>query len=214
MSERHGSKDRVESMDTNQADRTLCIKVKHVGKYVDFPGRSKKAAVGIYAGALSSSPQLFFWGWRWITNTEGLFAACIDMGLDELFPEDDSPSLDVVVENDGFKTYLTKYTHDWIARNGRNPKGEIPDQYEHWSNVYQKFEIAKVKVSNFVVEADAEILEDLADRLKLIEPIALGALAGKFDAPPQDRSGDAVEFERWLGENVEVMQCDWQNPAS
>lgn len=191
-------------MEENAQRRVLHINAKHIGEYVEHPGKKNKIAAGIYMGVLDSSPRKLFWGWRWISNSELLFAVCIDEVLNELFTEEDSPDLDVVVKNDGFKKYLTEYVPAWVARGGLKSNGEIPDQYEHWKRVHHEVAISRVNISDVVTDESAKALKDLANRLGLIGPAALRALEGKFDAPPQDWSGDADAFERWLCETVTV----------
>ena len=164
-------------------------------------------AIGAYAGLLMTSPEQFLWGWRWITNTEGLFAACIDEGLGELFPYDDSPELKVVVENDGFKRYLMEYVPNWRALDGKNKQGKIPDQYEHWKRVHELYSLSKVIIVKSTELDAAYDLHRLSDYLSRIGAVAMRQLGENTNASPKDSLGSREDLDSWL--NQELQDKKW-----
>lgn len=129
-------------MDTDGV-KTLVIHACTIGKYSDSPETGDRRAVAAFCGILTDRTEECFWGYGLITNTEALFARCISDTLNDLFPEDDAPSLHVIVRTDGFRKQLEENVPKWRANNGLTSQGKVPDQYDAWGYVYDLIMISK-----------------------------------------------------------------------
>ena len=185
-------------MTRDAVERTLYIKARHIGEYQPQLGAKAKRAVGAYVGQLSGKPDLYLWGCRWITNSEGLYAACIGEGLHELFPFEDSPAIRVVVRHGGFKLYLSDHVWKWEKNNGRKSDGQIPDQYEHWKTVFELCKLSKVRIEKPSGAHSDRALSKLDNLCDGVAKRALRDLSNRMDAEPLDISGDLEALQGWI----------------
>jgi hypothetical protein len=179
-------------------ERSLYIKARHIGEYQPWPGEKSKRAVGAYVGLLSGEPDLYLWGCRWITNSEGLYAACIGEGLQELFPYDDSPAIRVVVRHGGFKLYLDEHVSKWMENRGKNSQGQVPDQYEHWKTVFEFCQISRVRISEASGDRDEAALAKLDGLCNGVAARALRYIGKRQKIELLDTSGNLEALQIWI----------------
>jgi hypothetical protein len=133
--------------------------------------RSISVAAGAYVGYFRSDKNMVpFWGYGGVVNTETLFAYAICHAIDEHMAESDKDTFEftVFIRSGGQMKYLNDYIPAWIANNGKNSSGNVPDAYLEWKRCYELYSLGQLRV----VKTDGEDSKDTMKELHAVVSMA------------------------------------------